>query len=166
MSTINLKSGDTVITDFSSYQHWSIVSDRVDSQGTPFLISASKRTGTVKEEPWNDVVQGQPTKVAIIEKKLPNDAILARAKTMIGKWQYAVISKNCEHFVNWASNEEITSKQVVYGAIGFTTTAVLYTLLAEKPKLLGWGLLISAAAGLLSVAAAKPASQEIQTKKD
>jgi hypothetical protein len=37
------------------------------------LISATKRTGTVQEEPWDDVTQGKHTYIAVsnTEKSIP-----------------------------------------------------------------------------------------------
>ncbi len=39
--------GNVVVTDFGAYQHFSLASDQLSSNGFPKLISATKRTGSV-----------------------------------------------------------------------------------------------------------------------
>jgi hypothetical protein len=59
MNTLEVQAGDVVVTTFGMDQHWSLVSDKFCSLGKNMLISATKRTGTVREEPWDDVTQGK-----------------------------------------------------------------------------------------------------------
>jgi hypothetical protein len=65
MNNLVVQAGDVVVTQFGIYQHWSLVSDRLCSLGKNMLISATKRTGTVQEESWDDVTQGKHTYVAV-----------------------------------------------------------------------------------------------------
>jgi hypothetical protein len=73
MNNLVVQTGDVVVTQFGLYQHWSVVSDRLCSLGKNMLISATKRTGTVQEEPWDDVTQGKHTYIAVsnTEKSIP-----------------------------------------------------------------------------------------------
>jgi hypothetical protein len=139
---LNVKPGDFVVTQFSGYEHWSLVSDRLCEAGKYMLISATKRTGTVLEEAWDIVTGGKKTGVATINHTLSIDELLARARSQIGVWKYSVVNKNCEHFSNWAANQKVTSKQVVYALTTATIVTTAYTLISEKPKwALGIGIL-------------------------
>lgn len=152
------KPGDFIVSTFSTYQHWSIVSDKLCSEGKLMLISATKRTGTVKEEPWDRVVNGQPTKVVADTPILSPENILQRARSQIGVWKYSVTSKNCEHFVNWAGNEKISSKQVFYTITGATTLAAIYALVEKNPKLF-WVLLAVGVGGFLGLFLSRPTTK-------
>ncbi|MEJ1334534.1 MAG: lecithin retinol acyltransferase family protein [Candidatus Sedimenticola sp. (ex Thyasira tokunagai)] len=136
MEELAVNPGDVVVTDFGVYQHWSLVTDRVCDQGKPMLISATKRNGTVREEPWDVVTQGKNTYVANVETSKPIHQLLADARSQIGTWAYSVTSKNCEHFINWTSGLKVTSKQVVAGVGGAAAGATLVGMLSENPKLL------------------------------
>ena len=69
METLNIMPGDVVATDFGVYQHLSVVSNIVDETGKNKLISATKRTGAVKEENWDLVTQGRSTYKTAIPKR-------------------------------------------------------------------------------------------------
>ena len=149
LKKLNVKPGDIVATTFGIYQHWSLVTDRVCEYGEPMLISATKRNGTVKEEPWRIVTEGKDT--YIVEAKLDGTLteILARARSQIGKWEYSVTERNCEHFVKWTTRLEFTSSQVNSGILGAATGITLVGILAEKPtflKFLGGALAIAGVA--------------------
>ncbi|MCF6441060.1 hypothetical protein L1077_16610 [Pseudoalteromonas luteoviolacea] len=83
MNSQTVQPGDVVVSQFGLYQHWAVVSDMVCSQGKNMLISASKRTGTVKEEPWDTVTQGSHTYVAAIETEKSVIQILNDARSQI-----------------------------------------------------------------------------------
>lgn len=140
MNTINVKPGDIVATDFGLYEHWSIVTDKICDQGKYMLISATKRNGTVREEPWDTVTQGKKT---IISDALPIGTVeemLQKARTQIDIWKYAVTGNNCEHFIKWASGVKVSSTQVVSGVTLGTAGAGLVAVCSENPtalKLLG-----------------------------
>ncbi len=158
MEELAVKPGDVVVTSFGVYQHWSLVSDRLCSAGKPMLISATQRNGTVREEPWDVVTQGETTYVADVTSSKPLQQILADARSQIGKWSYSITSKNCEHFVKWASGLQVTSKQVVAGVGGATAGVALVGLLSENPKpikFLGGALFV----GGLAVAATRAAKK-------
>ena len=98
MNYLEVNAGDVVVTQFDIYQHWSIVSDQCCSLGKNMLISATKRTGTVQEEPWDDVTQGKQTYISDVstEKSIPQ--VLSDARSQIGSWKYSLTDGNCEHF--------------------------------------------------------------------
>ena len=61
MEEINVKPGDIIVTNYGTYQHWSLVSDRIGADNKLMPISATKRLGTVAEEMWDTVVKGKKT---------------------------------------------------------------------------------------------------------
>ncbi|MDY0208342.1 MAG: lecithin retinol acyltransferase family protein [Pseudomonas sp.] len=150
--------GDVVVTDFTGYQHWSLVSDKLCEQGKPLLISATKRNGTVREEPWDTVTLGKETYVADVSYARPISEVLAMARSQIGQWRYSLTSNNCEHFVKWVAGLEVSSKQVVSGVAGALVGATAVGLIAEKPttaKFLGGALLLGGLAVIASKASEK-----------
>ncbi len=134
MKSLVVQAGDVVVTQFGVYQHWSLVSDRVCSLGKNMLISATKRTGTVQEEPWDDVTQGKHTYVAVLNSSQSITQILADARSQIGNWVYSVSDNNCEHFVKWSSGLKVSSTQVKAGVGGAIAGGVAVAALAENPK--------------------------------
>ncbi len=163
MKELEVKPGDVVVTNFGIYQHWSLVTDRKCDEGNYMLISATKRNGTVKEEPWHIVTDGKETYVAQVEGELPLSQVLANARSQIGTWVYSVTDKNCEHFVKWASGIQVSSTQVKAGVAGALTGAAAVAAFSENPKLikfLGGAIVI----GGLAVYAAK--ALEKSTKKN
>jgi hypothetical protein len=155
MNSIVVKAGDLVVTQFGVYQHWSLVSDRVCSLGKNMLISATKRTGTVQEEPWDDVTQGKHTYVAVSNSEKSISQTLQDARTQIGKWVYSVTDNNCEHFVKWSSGLKVSSTQVKSSIGGAAVGAVAVATLSETPKamkILGGAVLLGGVALMLSKA--------------
>jgi len=134
VNNIKIKPGDAVVTNFNGYQHWSLVSDKQCQSGKPMLISATKRNGTVEEEPWDVVTKGKETYVAEIKTNRTIPEILSIARSQIGKWVYSLTESNCEHFVKWSTGLEITSAQVKSAFIGAATGATLVGLAAKKPN--------------------------------
>ena len=134
MEGLAVTPGDVVVTDFGIYQHWSLVTDAICEKGKPMLLSATKRNGTVKEEPWDIVTQGKTTYIVKIQRKKGTPDILQVARSQVGKWKYSVESGNCEHFIKWVSGLEVTSTQVTNTAIGAATGALVVGLVAENPK--------------------------------
>lgn len=158
MNEIFVNAGDVVVTDFGIYQHWSLVSDQISPSGKPTLISATKRTGTVREEDWDTVTQGKRTYVAEVKLSYPVPIVLAQARTQIGKWVYSVTEKNCEHFVKWTTGLEVTSSQVKAGVGGAIAGATLVGMLSENPKFtkfLGGALILGGLAIAITNATAK-----------
>ncbi len=158
MNSILVKAGDVVVTQFGVYQHWSLVSDRVCSLGKNMLISATKRTGTVQEESWDDVTQGKHTYVAVSNSEKSISQTLLDARTQIGNWAYSVTDNNCEHFVKWSSGLKVSSIQVKSVIGGAAVGAVAVATLAENPKamkILGGAVLLGGLALMLSKAAEK-----------
>jgi hypothetical protein len=119
------------------------------------LISATKRTGTVQEEPWDDVTQGKHTYIAVsnTEKSIPQ--ILSDARSQIGNWRYSLTDHNCEHFVKWSSGLKVSSGQVKAGVGGLAIGGVAVAALAENPKALkivGGAVLLAGLAVMLTKA--------------
>jgi len=159
LKTINVKPGDVVVSDFGVYQHWSIVTDRVCSDGSPMLISATKRNGTVQEEPWSEVTQGNKTYVANTQFSKSILDVLTDARSQIGSWSYSVTSNNCEHFVKWATGLKVSSTQVKAGVAGAGAGIALVGLCSENPKFvkfLGWSVVLGGLAVLGAKALEKP----------
>ena len=153
MNDIPVKAGDLVVTQFGVYQHWSIVSDQLCLAGKNMLISATKRTGTVQEEPWDVVTQGKLTYVAKIATPKLVSQILDDARSKIGDWAYSVLDNNCEHFAKWASGLEFSSSQVNAGVGGAAIGAIGVAALSENPnalKILGGAVLLAGVAVLAS----------------
>lgn len=134
MEKMNVKAGDIVVSDFGVYQHWSVVSDALCEKGLPMLISATKRNGTVEEEPWNIVTQGKYTYPAEVTYDRPVSEVLRLARLKIGDWKYSLADNNCEHFAKWATGLKVSSTQVVAGATGAVLGASLVGLCSENPK--------------------------------
>ncbi len=132
---MEIKAGDIVETDFSVYKHYAVVSDRICSKGYPMLISASRRNGTVKEEPWDRVTGGKETKlVRKCKSREEAYSIIEKARSEVDKWQYSMVKRNCEHFVNWAVTGELSSKQVRNGLVGGGLGVAGVALSSENPK--------------------------------
>lgn len=164
MKNLVVKPGDVVVSDFGVYQHWSLVTDQVCEQGSPMLISATKRNGTVKEEKWIDVTQGKYTYVTNISFDRPLIDVLADARSQIGSWVYSVTNNNCEHFVKKITGLKVTSKQVTAGITGAAAGATLVATLSENPKaikILGVAALIGGIAVLAAKATEKPELIEV-----
>lgn len=162
MKELKVKPGDVVVTDFGAYQHWSIVTDRLCEFGRNMLISATKRNGTVREEAWHVVTQGKNTYIADVQVTISPQDLLAKARSVIGKWNYSVLERNCEHFVKWAAGLKITSRQVVSGVAGGVAGGALVAAISEEPKLLpilGGGLLVAG----IAVWAAKASEKRSET---
>lgn len=166
MGQIVVRPGDVVVTNMGVYQHWSIVSNRLCKDGFNMLISASRRTGTVMEEPWLNVTQGKDTYVADYRSELAVHKVLAAARSQIGKWSYSVTTSNCEHFVKWATGMEVTSTQVKAGVAGATVGALAVAALSEKPKsikFLGGALLVGGLAVMATKAIEKSSDSRVDT---
>lgn len=136
VARLHANPGDIVITNFGFYQHWSIVTDRICSKGYPMLISATKRNETVKEEEWDVVTQGCYTYILDYECSIPLQDILQRARSQIGVWGYEVANRNCEHFAKWATDQKVSSAQVVSAIGGAAVGAGLVKLISEQPNAL------------------------------
>lgn len=103
---------DIVKIDCGLYTHWAICSDRVDCSGKPYLISNSFKHGTVKEEPWDEVVAGRKyIRESVLTRESDFD-LIHKARKAIGKKAYALLQYNCEHFVNEIATGKSFSNQV------------------------------------------------------
>ncbi|WP_075185339.1 lecithin retinol acyltransferase family protein [Teredinibacter haidensis] len=97
--------------DMGVYRHWALVTDRFYN-GKPMLISNSMRTGTVREEPWDEVVKGRKYQMFLVKAKSHKHSIFVRARQAIGKVRYSLLSYNCEHFIKHLITGKPTSHQV------------------------------------------------------
>ncbi len=143
----NFNFGDIVVTDFGSYQHYSIVTDAYCADGLPKLISATKRNGTVREESWSEVTQGKHTYIADIKSERPINEMLNLARSQIDIWSYSLLNNNCEHFVMWVAGLQVSSKQVI-GTLSGLATGVTVGLSIKNPTVTK--VLCSGALGALS----------------
>lgn len=99
--------------------HVGIVTDRSDQRGLPHVISASKRTGLVREETWSEFTQGAAVVRQNIGGRLPSHEVLRRARSQIGE-EWSLLWANCEHFVRWAHGLPRESPQLK-AAVATTT---------------------------------------------
>ena len=165
MDFSTIKPGDVLVSNFSMgpfpYQHWALVSDRKCSDGFYMLISASERTGTVKEEKVGVVTQGAKTYLADINLPVPVGLAIQKARAQVDVWKYSVTDRNCEQFINFVLGLGITSKQVKTGVALGATGALATMLLSEKPtwfKILG----VAVACAGVGVASAKAVEKKEQ----
>lgn len=163
MEEINVKPGDIIVTNYGTYQHWSLVSDRIGADNKLMLISATKRLGTVAEEMWDTVVKGKRTYVVDSQITTPVKTILEKARSQIGTWKYSLTSNNCEHFVKWSAGVEVTSTQVKAFGTGALLGVAGVAALSEDPKLvkfLGAALLLGGVAVMTAKALEKPTNNK------
>lgn len=130
----NLRPGELILTSMGNYEHKSIVSDQRCAAGKLMLISATKRTGTVREEPYDIVIMGRKTGYAQQQSDFPAHVVLENARSQIGKWQYQVLTQNCEAFVNWASGLTVTSRQVNGVLSGAAISVSATRMIAKNPS--------------------------------
>ena len=82
--------------------HW----QRLGSQGGP----------TVQESPWSEFLLPLDIRQIRIVYTPQNDEeaarIIQRAKSKIGKVDFNIVFRNCEHFANWCTTESFVSHQV------------------------------------------------------
>lgn len=125
MNSTNYKPGMPVKISCLGYSHYAIVSDRYCVRGKPKLISLSRRTGTVLEEPWDDVVRGRRVTPSFLQSALAPEKVLARAKNQIGVRKYNLLSSNCEHFVRESLGLRSSSRQIEIAAGAGLSTLLL-----------------------------------------
>lgn len=100
----------TIKVDMGIYEHYALVSDRV-FKGKPMLISNTQRNGTVVEESWDKVVAGRAYKL-FRHDNVDSNAVLSKARALIGRVKYDLFRYNCEHFVRGLISGKPTSKQI------------------------------------------------------
>lgn len=117
MNTVNLNipdslcPGEAIAVSEGPYSHWAIVSDR-QSNGLPMLISLSKRTKSVVEETWKQVVGGKRWDSKGYLGEYSAEEVISKARSKIGDAGYSLFSNNCQHFVHWAHGVERTSPEL------------------------------------------------------
>ena len=98
-------------------RHYAIVSDRVDSNLRPFVISNSKTWGRVVEENIaRAFCEGSEIRVDRYVTPYAGQYVVRRARGQIGQ-PYKLLHWNCEHFVKHCYGENPTSEQVAWGVI-------------------------------------------------
>ncbi len=75
------------------------------------VIHASRRYGQVLETSQTQFSQGKTIRTVPHRSGLSGSAIVARARGKIGQ-RYGVLTRNCEHFVNWAISGKARSRQL------------------------------------------------------
>lgn len=91
------------------------------------LISLSRRTGTVAEESWDEVVQGRAVKPSRLRSDLAPEEVVRRARSQIGRRRYNFVTGNCEHFVHEALGLPPRSWQLETAA-GIGVSTLLFAL--------------------------------------
>ncbi len=129
-----LRPGELILTSMGNYEHKSVVSDRRCHLGKPMLISATARTGTVMEEPYDTVVMGRKTGYAQQQSDFPAHVVVEKARSQIEKWQYQVLMQNCEVFANWAGGLKVTSRQVNGVLSGIVISVSATKMIAKNPS--------------------------------
>ena len=131
----SLNPGTVIEVCYPIFKHYAIVSDQfVD--GHPTLISLSRRTNTVTEEPWQQVTQGRRVNISPIHGQLPGDIVVANARACVRakdlRWN--LLTFNCEHFVQLVHGLPVESGQV-QNAVKGAVIGALSTLLLPKVTL-------------------------------
>lgn len=162
MKKLMFPPGATLVSNFNGYQHYSVASDRVAPDGQQYLISASRRNGTVAEEPMSTVTQGRYTYVADIPQYYAGNEIVAIARSFIGNWQYNLITDNCEHFAKLVSGNPAKSTQLVGCSASAALGYGLVKLYSENPTAakIGAGILVGGLVGLALTRAVQKQQQQ------
>ena len=100
-----------VVVQMGLYKHWALVTDKFH-EGKPMLISNTMRNGTVREEPWDQVVGANKYKIHFVRTNIPKKFLLERARSAINNVKYNLLDYNCEHFVNDIISGKANSVQV------------------------------------------------------
>jgi hypothetical protein len=146
--------GDVLAVFCTAYTHYSIISDQQGLDNKPMLISASNRTGTVREEVWSNVVGTAKVKVHPKPENIATSVVLENARSQIGSWTYSLKDQNCEHFVNWCSGLGLNSKQVRNAALAGGLLAFATALIAKDGRVIKTSIALVGGAAL-GVAATK-----------
>ncbi len=118
--------GTIIEVCYPIFKHYAIVSDRFYGEH-PMLISVSRRTNAVTEEPWLQVTRGRRINISPIHGQLPGHIVVANARACVEakdlRWN--LLTFNCEHFVRLVHGLPVESvmvqsavKGAVVGALG------------------------------------------------
>lgn len=105
-----LQPGARVTVYVGGVRHEGIVSDAF-SLGEPYVISNSRRTGLVAEEPLSAFSQGRDLQVLEPLADVPVWWLLLRARSRVGE-PWRLLTWNCEHFVRWCYGVRVESPQL------------------------------------------------------
>ncbi len=124
--------GAVIEVCYPIFKHYAIVSDR-SVDGRPTLISLSRRTNAVTEEPWGQVTQGRRINISAIQGQLPGDIVVANARACIkaNDLRWNLLTFNCEHFVRLVHDLPVESTQVQSAAKGAIIGALSTLLLPQ-----------------------------------
>lgn len=104
--------GSVLDVDFGVFRH-RVIASFLGGDGKPHLISATARTGTVLEEPWDIVTQGRGVfLISVPDSPAVALDVIARARQHVRRWRYDLIGSNCEHFVSLVLEGRATSPQL------------------------------------------------------
>lgn len=79
--------------------------------GYGMVIHSSRRFGQVAETSQQQFSRGAPIRVVPYRTSLSGAEVVARARGKIGQ-RYGVMTRNCEHFVNWVISGKARSRQL------------------------------------------------------
>ncbi|CAG5130583.1 unnamed protein product [Candidula unifasciata] len=109
----SLEPGDRVEFERTFYSHWGIYIG--DGEIIHVKGNKGEKAEVKRESFWNAVKDGLAKKNNSKDadwRPLEPEDIVERAKWLIGKWEYDVVSENCEHLVNWCRYDVKVSEQV------------------------------------------------------
>lgn len=110
--------GSVLDIDFGLFRH-RVIASFLGVDGKPHLISATARTGTVLEEPWDIVTQGREVNlIAVPDTPAMALEVIGRARQHIRQWRYDLFGSNCEHFVSLILQGRASSPQLWVATIG------------------------------------------------
>jgi len=125
----NFIPGTVVSVMAGPIEHFGIVSD-LEIGGMPCIISNSRRSGQVAEEPVNVFADGKTMKIHGYPSRRTPAAVIACARSQLGK-AYNLVSWNCEHFIRWAHGLKVESPQL---RIAVVTGLVIFALFYLSKK--------------------------------
>ena len=130
------RAGQVIKIGWYGYCHYAVVSDRRHAD-KPMLISHSRRTGTVEEEPWDAVVQGKRVRASRLRSGLEHSEVVRRARSQVGERRYHLLKDNCEHFARESLGLPPKSRQLQGAAASGLTVLVVALRLARLHPALG-----------------------------
>ncbi|EMN5130297.1 lecithin retinol acyltransferase family protein [Burkholderia contaminans] len=113
--------GTVVRVSYGLYDHVALLGEYGVGGGERNVLAFSAESRGFVEQPFSDFATGRPVTVDGYLGRLAPEVVLGRARSVRGQ-TYSLIGFNCEHFVRYAHNVEITSPQLwqwaLLGSVG------------------------------------------------